>query len=628
MPSRPSADPRFRAIFDAHHRELHAYCLRRLGVHDANDAAADVLFAAWRHVDEIPSKPRPWLFRLARRAVDMSKHGRAQVRVVARDGLTVPVVSGAGAVQLVRHPNVEVIHQRLAELRDIDREIVQLSVWEGLSTEEIAATLGLSVRSVAHRRDRALSRLAARVADETSDVDERRAAEQVGAANPLPALESLPHSALSAGALLALVDQRQAPEGPLTPLKVDGPSGGGRGLLLAGVIAAASVLVILFLVVGLVGPPERRTPPPTTTPPSTLAPVRPQRTAVPDTTVPPALMLPADTPALEVVEAVYARWSRADIAGYRALIDDAVTSFNLASMDHSAWYRFLSGAVDVRSCRAEGSSSVHCSTVYYSGLAHGQRLFQEEVDFTVENGRIVSIEPRGQLGLFNVGYDRDGLVSYRNWFLARSPDRFEPLFAFGTTILLHTPELRDAHQTLMDEYRVETAPSTSLHEAMPIKVVDTYYGHLRAADFESARELVVAVSQDANGLVPDPNEMWYFDVTGMAMGRICDALPPIQVRCDVTYYSGLAPGVDLTGHILLYTVVEGRIVDIEALGPIESFVTADESALAAYRGWLFTADPFAAAAFFTEGGALALDTDEARTAHRRYIAQYLEELRG
>lgn len=622
MATGPSADPGYRQIFDAHHRELHAYCLRRLPVHDANEVTADVLLAAWRHRADVPRDgARPWLLRIARRAVEARVRGSSHVRVVTHQGVAVQTSPSRAPVQLIRHPDVESVHRALAELREGDRETVQLAVWEGLGDDAIAVVLGVPDRVVQRRRHKALSRIAAADPAAPRASGDRETIERVRAADPIPFSESLPPGALSSGALLALVDDRHAPAGPLTPLQIDGPGGGGRGLLIAGLVASVGVLAVVFVVVGLVGPPERRAST-TTVPPTTV--VAPTTAAEPATVDP--LALPADTPPLVVVETMYDRWSAADIDGYRALIDEATAGYNLASFDHAAWYRLLSGVVDIRSCESRGALVVNCTTSYYSGLAHGQELFQEEAEFTVEDGRIVQIDPLEQLGLFNVGYDRDGLVGYRKWVAENEPHGFDDLFAFGTSILLHTPELRATHGELMTTYRAETEPTGPLRDARPIKVVDTYYGHLRAADLETARELVVAASRDADDLVPDADETWYLEVTGMAIGRICDTISPIQVRCDVTFYSGLAPGMELTGRILIYTVIEGRIVDIEALGPVESFVVADESAMAGYRTWLLGADPLAGPELFTADGTIDLDSDESRVAHRRYIAQYLEEL--
>jgi RNA polymerase sigma-70 factor (ECF subfamily) len=616
----PSADPGFRAIFDAHHRELHAYCLRRLSAPDANEAAADAFFAVWRRLGEAPSETtREWLFAGAREAVDLRTWRSAQVRVVAHRDVAVPSSVGAGTVQVVRHPAYERVHDAMAGLRAIDRAVVLLELWEGLTPGEIAQVLGISERSVGHRRRRTLTKLASRDGTSTGATDPTAVAERIAAADPVPVLEVPPFGAASVGDLLGMVDARHAPAGPLAPLQLDDPSGGRRGLLLAGLVASAAVIVVLVLVLGVVGPPQRRTLP-ATTPPPTVA------VTTNDLSEPPVdpLALPADTPTLDVVEAMYERWSRADIDGYRALIDDTAIGYNLASFDHGAWYRALSGVVDVRTCRSDDPGHVLCTASYFSGLAHGRLLFEEETGFIVENGRIVEIEPAEQLGLFNAGLDREGLVDYRNWVFERERDSFDELFAFGTSILLHTPELRNVHAGLMARYRAETSLSGPLRDARPIKVVDTYYGHLRAADVESALALVASTLPSVVDLVPTEAETWYSDVTGVALGRICDTLSPIQVRCEETYYSGLRPGTELTGRTLLYTVLEGRIVAIEAVGPVEDHVTADEPALARYRAWLAATDPTAAGDLFTAGGTLVLDTEAARAAHQEQIARFLE----
>ncbi|MDH3248997.1 MAG: hypothetical protein OEQ47_08550 [Acidimicrobiia bacterium] len=48
MKAASTTDQRFRSLFDAHRRELHAYCLRRLPVEDANEAVSQVFLMAPR----------------------------------------------------------------------------------------------------------------------------------------------------------------------------------------------------------------------------------------------------------------------------------------------------------------------------------------------------------------------------------------------------------------------------------------------------------------------------------------------------------------------------------------------------------------------------------------------------
>jgi RNA polymerase sigma-70 factor (ECF subfamily) len=51
----------------------------------------------------------------------------------------------------------------LRRLRPLDREILMLSAWEGLSASEIAATLGVSVDAAKKRLERAKRRFAGRL---------------------------------------------------------------------------------------------------------------------------------------------------------------------------------------------------------------------------------------------------------------------------------------------------------------------------------------------------------------------------------------------------------------------------------------------------------------------------------
>ena len=75
----PMRDERFRRLYDEHFESIRAYCLRRLPVADANDAAAEVFIIVWRKGDDVPMEgQRPWLFAIARNVVLHAKRSLAR----------------------------------------------------------------------------------------------------------------------------------------------------------------------------------------------------------------------------------------------------------------------------------------------------------------------------------------------------------------------------------------------------------------------------------------------------------------------------------------------------------------------------------------------------------------------
>ncbi len=158
----PSTDDRFRALFDAYHRELHAYCLRRLPIDDANDAAAEVFLVAWRRPDKVPAgdQARLWLYGVARNTVhNWRRSERRQLRLVNKAGSLAPEVIDGPETLVVRNEEHHEVHEALAMLRDTSQEIVRMKVWEGLSDDEVGAILGISGRAVEGRYHRAIKKL-------------------------------------------------------------------------------------------------------------------------------------------------------------------------------------------------------------------------------------------------------------------------------------------------------------------------------------------------------------------------------------------------------------------------------------------------------------------------------------
>jgi len=145
----------FEDLVRTHTRALHRYLVRRVGVGDAEDLAADVLVVAWRRRDDVPDDaPLAWLYRTAGFVV-------ANFR---RKGRPVPVgdvpdepVDDDPAVAAVRDEQVREVLRRLSPR---DRQIVLLAAWEGVAGDELARVLGIGRGGADAALSRARSRLA------------------------------------------------------------------------------------------------------------------------------------------------------------------------------------------------------------------------------------------------------------------------------------------------------------------------------------------------------------------------------------------------------------------------------------------------------------------------------------
>jgi RNA polymerase sigma-70 factor (ECF subfamily) len=174
--SETGIDARFSSLFLSHYDDVLGYCVRRTNRADADDVAADVFATAWRRIDDLDwDTARPWLFGIARGT--LANHHRSKVRRT-RLGMKI----GSLADQSMDGPEVVVIRREqdqevmsvLESLREPDREILMLSVWENLTAAEIAVTLGISAAAAEQRLHRAKGRFAKEL-DRTTTQDSPRA---------------------------------------------------------------------------------------------------------------------------------------------------------------------------------------------------------------------------------------------------------------------------------------------------------------------------------------------------------------------------------------------------------------------------------------------------------------------
>lgn len=155
------AQKQFEALFDANYGDVLAYATRRCpSRQDAEDVVAETFAVAWRRLHEIPAgnEARLWLFGTAR--LVRLNHFRARdrrQRLVDRLRSRLRSEPPGPVKQVSEHDRIQ---RAFAGLTRTDREILELHVWEELTTNEIAQSLDISVPAVWKRLQRARDRLA------------------------------------------------------------------------------------------------------------------------------------------------------------------------------------------------------------------------------------------------------------------------------------------------------------------------------------------------------------------------------------------------------------------------------------------------------------------------------------
>jgi RNA polymerase sigma factor (sigma-70 family) len=159
-PTRTEAQARFEAFYLEQHRSIYSYVARRVRSEgtEVADLVADIFAIAWRRVEDIPPPPedRLWVFGVARRRL-LEHHRRQESRTRLLTRL---------AAQPAPEPSAatpDPVHLRLRaaleQLPQLDREVLLLVIWDGLSHAEAASVFGCSVNAIASRLKRARAQL-------------------------------------------------------------------------------------------------------------------------------------------------------------------------------------------------------------------------------------------------------------------------------------------------------------------------------------------------------------------------------------------------------------------------------------------------------------------------------------
>ena len=161
------------ALYDRHAPVMLALARRIvLGKSEAEDIVHDVFVEAWRRAadyDEARGSVKAWLFlRTRSRAIDFRKSAGVSRTIPTGDGdwlmtLADPRSNDSDAPDRAR------LRQLLATLNQDQREVLFLGYFEGLSSSEIAAQIGIPIGTVKSRVAAALGALRLALADQPGD---------------------------------------------------------------------------------------------------------------------------------------------------------------------------------------------------------------------------------------------------------------------------------------------------------------------------------------------------------------------------------------------------------------------------------------------------------------------------
>ena len=151
-----------RTLFDAEETPLLRYAFSLVGRREvAEEIVQEVFLELHRRWDEVQT-PRAWLFRCVRnRACNhLRKHGREVLRGDEENGSMTNLEEDQVEALVLRSEATVVLRAMLEDLEKVDRQLVTLKYFDGLSYCDISAKTGLSVSNVGYRLHHILKQLA------------------------------------------------------------------------------------------------------------------------------------------------------------------------------------------------------------------------------------------------------------------------------------------------------------------------------------------------------------------------------------------------------------------------------------------------------------------------------------
>lgn len=153
-------EKRFTDIYTTCYPRVLAYARRRVRDAVARDAVDEAFLIAWRKLAQVPEEPMPWLLVTTRNVLrELRREGErydvllgeaAQAQRLAESSTSAAEATAVERMTVLR---------ALGSLREQDREVLMLTVWDGLTQAQAAHVLGCSSSAFAVRHHRARRRL-------------------------------------------------------------------------------------------------------------------------------------------------------------------------------------------------------------------------------------------------------------------------------------------------------------------------------------------------------------------------------------------------------------------------------------------------------------------------------------
>lgn len=151
------------ACWDAHAQRIYRYCFRRTGdAALAEDLTSIVFLEAWRRRRDV-TPSAAWLYGVATNVLRNQRRSRRRYEAaLARLPRPDPEPDFADmlAERVSAEQEMRVILDRLEALEPLERDVLALCVWEGLSAREAAVALAVPEATVRTRLHRARAHLA------------------------------------------------------------------------------------------------------------------------------------------------------------------------------------------------------------------------------------------------------------------------------------------------------------------------------------------------------------------------------------------------------------------------------------------------------------------------------------